>query len=431
MAAHEISNKNQTPVETAYRFSEFELHPGERLLKRKDAPIQLTPKSFDALVCLVRKAGRLVTKDELMQALWPSTFVAEANLTNAIVTLRKAIGRETIRTVSKHGYRFELPVEGEPGVARDTYEVFSRAKELTAHRSLDGLMRARLLYWLCIAGDPTFAPAWAWLGRTCAILAKFSDKSGQDEMELAQAAFTRAFAIDPDLACAHQFYTPVQADLGEALQALERLRRRLSSHPAEPETFAGLVQALRYCGLLDESIEAHKKAQDLDPTIVTSVPHAYFLKADYQATVERYGGRAAFYLDAAAWAALGEMERTRALLRQRLPAAGCSEMMTIAMTSLLAIAEGRFEDAVTLMDSRGYLPEPEIFVYLARHYAYAGRASRAIAAINEAAASGFVCGSCTLRCDPWLESVRADPGFLALLSTAEELTARARRVWVG
>ena len=431
MAAQEISNKNQTSVETAYRFSEFELYPGERLLKRNDVPIPLTPKSLDALICLVRKAGRLVTKDELMQALWPSTFVAEANLTNSIVSIRKAIGRDAIRTVSKHGYRFELPVESEPGIARKTYDVFSRAKELTANRSLDGVMRARELFWLCIAGDPTFASAWAWLGRTCAILAKFSNKSAQNEMELAEAAFERAFAIDPDLACAHQFYTPVQADMGEALQALERLRRRLSSHAAEPETFAGLVQALRYCALLDESIEAHRKAQELDPTIVTSVPHTYFLKADYRATIERYGGRAAFYLDAAAWGALGDMERARTLLRQRVPAAGCSDMMSIAMTSLCAISEGRFEDAIALMDGRGHLPEPEMLFYFARHYAYAGRADRAIAAINEAAASGFVCGSHTLRSDPWLESVRADPGFLPLLRNAEDLTARARRVWAS
>ncbi len=431
MAAHEISNKNQTRPETAYRFSEFEVYPAERLLKRQDAPVSLTPKSFDALVCLVRKAGRLVTKDELMQTLWPSTFVAEANLTNAMVSLRKAIGREAIRTVSKHVYRFELPVHGEPGVARDTYEIFSRAKELTANRSLEGVMRARELYWLCIAKDPTFALAWAWLGRTCAILAKFSNKNAESEMELAQAAFRRAFAIDPDLACAHQFYTPVQADLGEALEALERLRRRLSGHPSEPESFAGLVQALRYCGLLDESIEAHRRAQDIDPTIVTSVPHTYFLKGDYKTTVERYGGRAAFYLDAAAWAALGDMERTRALLRQRLPATGCSEMMSMAMTSLLAIAEERFDDAVTLMDTRGHLPEPEMLFYLARHYAYIRRPDRAITAIREATASGFVCASYTLRCDPWLESVRANTSFLTLLNTAEQLTARARRVWAS
>ena len=53
-----------------------------------------------------------------MKILWPDVHVSERNLTNLIVRLRKILGRDAIRTVSKHGYRFELPVSGEPGVKR-------------------------------------------------------------------------------------------------------------------------------------------------------------------------------------------------------------------------------------------------------------------------------------------------------------------------
>ena len=63
---------------------------------------------FDALLLLVRNAEHLVSKRELMDALWPSTFVTEANLTNMIVSLRKIVARDSIQTVSKHGYRFYL-----------------------------------------------------------------------------------------------------------------------------------------------------------------------------------------------------------------------------------------------------------------------------------------------------------------------------------
>ena len=76
------------------------------------------PKTFDALFYLVRNAEHLVSKRDLMDTLWPSTFVSEANLTNTVVSLRKVLGQDAIRTVSKHGYRFVLPVQGEPGIAR-------------------------------------------------------------------------------------------------------------------------------------------------------------------------------------------------------------------------------------------------------------------------------------------------------------------------
>src|SRR5882757_11042790 len=131
-----FSKKNQSSVESAYRFGGFELHPRERKLTSAGASVPLQPKAFDALLCLVRKAEHLVSKQELINTLWPSVHVSETNLTNTIVSLRKIVGRDTIRTVSKHGYRFELPVEGEPGVARSTFEKFARAKELTTQRSL-------------------------------------------------------------------------------------------------------------------------------------------------------------------------------------------------------------------------------------------------------------------------------------------------------
>ncbi len=114
--AHGFSKKNQSSAETAYRFADFELHPADRLLKKSGTPVSLQPKAFDALLCLVRRAKHLVSKQELTHTLWPNIHVSEANLTNTIVSLRKIVGRDAIATASKHGYRFELPVEGEPGV---------------------------------------------------------------------------------------------------------------------------------------------------------------------------------------------------------------------------------------------------------------------------------------------------------------------------
>jgi len=165
---------------------------------------------------LVRNHGRLVLRREIVQALWPDVHVTDANLTNTIVVLRKILGRDAIQTVSKYGYRFTMPVLGEPGVKAAAYSSFVRGKELAAERSLESILRARDLFWLCVSVDPHFAAAWAWLGRCCRMLEKF--RAGPSiNQDLALAAFLRAFAIDPDLACAHQFYTQLQADRGEAL----------------------------------------------------------------------------------------------------------------------------------------------------------------------------------------------------------------------
>lgn len=94
-----------------YQFDGFQLDPDERRLLRDGEPVSLTPKAFDTLVLLVERAGHLVEKEELMKELWPDSFVEEANLTQYVWTLRKALGESKvggpfIETVARKGFRF-------------------------------------------------------------------------------------------------------------------------------------------------------------------------------------------------------------------------------------------------------------------------------------------------------------------------------------
>jgi hypothetical protein len=73
-----------------YGFGPFQLDAGARLLTRDGATVPLTPKVFDTLVVLVENSGRMVSKEELMEAVWPGTFVEEMNLTQNISVLRRA-----------------------------------------------------------------------------------------------------------------------------------------------------------------------------------------------------------------------------------------------------------------------------------------------------------------------------------------------------
>src|SRR5580698_4183741 len=420
-----FSKQNQSPAETAYRFSDFALYPRDRILKRGAASILLEPKAFDALLCLVRAAEHLVSKQELRRILWPDVHVSERNLTNLIVCLRKILGRDAIRTVSKHGYRFELPVSGEPGVKRETYEKFVRARELTAQRSLESMLLARDLYWTCLAENPNFAPAWAWLGRCCWFLDKFSGGTSAGP-ELAEAAFQRAFVLDPDLASAHQFYTLLQVDMGRADEAMRRVFERLKHHPTEAESFSSLVQVLRFRGLLRESVAAHRRAVELDPAVTTSVAHTFFLAGQYKTAIEAYSGRAGYYLDAAAWAALGDRQQALALLRERLDEASFSNLITALMASLLAILEGKADRAKRIMDEADTTREPEILIYFARHYSHMGLLDSSIKAIRGAARSGFICAPHTLKSDPWLLPLRKHRGFGPLLRDSDTLVEKAR-----
>src|SRR4051794_38404669 len=136
-----------------YRFGDFELNAHERLLKKGNTAISLPPKNLDALLKLVTKADRLVPKAEMAESLWPDTFVGDTNLTNIVVQLRKILGRNAIQTVSKHGYRFALPVQGvthTPAENKALLERFARAKELAGQRSQDSIESARTLLWICL-----------------------------------------------------------------------------------------------------------------------------------------------------------------------------------------------------------------------------------------------------------------------------------------
>lgn len=98
-----------------YEFDGFQLNPAERLLVRDGMPVPLTPKAFEMLVILVSNSGRLLTKDELMRAVWSDAVVEENNLDKNISALRRALGergteRKIIETVRGHGYRFNATV---------------------------------------------------------------------------------------------------------------------------------------------------------------------------------------------------------------------------------------------------------------------------------------------------------------------------------
>jgi DNA-binding winged helix-turn-helix (wHTH) protein/Flp pilus assembly protein TadD len=98
-----------------YQFGEFMLDPRRRTLSRAGSSVSLTPKAYDVLLFLVQNANRLITKEELLQAVWGDAFVEEGNLTQYISHLRKALSENAedtrlIVTVARKGYQFTAEV---------------------------------------------------------------------------------------------------------------------------------------------------------------------------------------------------------------------------------------------------------------------------------------------------------------------------------
>ena len=151
-------------VKSTFSFRQFELDPLERRLLRAGESIALTPKVFDTLVFLVERAGRLVSKEELIQGVWPRGFVDESNLTKHIWLIRRALGEgdqggEFIETVPKIGYRFVAPVVRDAAAVAtpQTLQVIESERRKARYGWRAGLALAGLL---------TKALSWGSRGRT-------------------------------------------------------------------------------------------------------------------------------------------------------------------------------------------------------------------------------------------------------------------------
>ncbi len=141
----------------AYRFGPFHLDVRERRLARGEEVIPLRLKVFDTLLVLVENAGRLVTKQEILDTVWPATAVEENNLNHNVSVLRKALGEKAtgqqyIETVPRVGYRFVAPVDAaEPQTAASVASVAKTRQEIRYCTTSDGV---RLAYATAGSGPP-------------------------------------------------------------------------------------------------------------------------------------------------------------------------------------------------------------------------------------------------------------------------------------
>jgi serine/threonine protein kinase len=292
------------------------------------------------------------------------------------------------------------------------YELYLRANEMS--RDSQQWQAALEVYERAIAEDPQYAPAWAGAGRMHRMIGKYFDTGTLERLARAEQTLNRALELNPDLTSAENTLAHLEVDLGRAEESMVRLLRRAKGRPADPELYAGLTHACRYCGLLGASLAATEQARRLDPRIRTSGAHTHFMLGDYERVLD-FQSESVPFMRSLALVMLGRWDEARISLESIHDATG---RLASFVAALQLRVIGERERSVELLVQLSDIPDPEGRYYLARALAECGEHDKAIALLDNVVDGGFFCLPAFTR-DPWLDPLRGYPGFTALVRRAE------------
>jgi DNA-binding winged helix-turn-helix (wHTH) protein len=177
------------------RFDDFQFDPEALLLTRGARRLELSPKALQVLAVLVRNAGSVVSKDELLNSVWAGAAVEEGNLAVHISAIRKALGSGSryIETAPKRGYRFAAPAD--PEVERRRIAEFYLQQQ-----TVTGCRRAAAEYRACLGRESGNAKARAGLANTMMLGFVLGDLTSDAALPRAQVLLEEAVRMDPECA---------------------------------------------------------------------------------------------------------------------------------------------------------------------------------------------------------------------------------------
>ena len=316
------------------------------------------------------------------------------------------------------------PAPDRPGDA-NAYAIYLRANEVA--RNYERMREARDLYQRCLELDPGFAPAWARLGRCHRVIGKYIEPT-VDYMARSEQALLRALELNPRLAVAHKFYAGLEADLGRAPQAMTRLLNEASRHGNDPELFAGLVHACRYCGLFEESIAAHREARRLDPNVQTGVEQTYQMMAVGERKLEEHRpfGGGDDIIRVVSLGLQGRRDEAHLALQQ-IPQIARIPAFKPWVDFIAAWIDRRPDQMLAFRASlfrMGIMEDPEAMFQEGWLFTDAGDPARGLEMIQRSIARGYFAAE-TLA-GPVFDPLRNDPAFQKIVADAEAGRERAR-----
>lgn len=302
----------QQATATAFMVGEWTVEPSRNVIARNANEVRLEPRVMDVLVCLVRQAGRVVSKDELVAEVWEGRYVTDDVLTVSIYALRKALGDEArqpryLETIPRRGYRWLVPVRpaqpqleapvkkpwslrwlpagaalalllsavwlaarwpagARPHRSAEVYEAITKGRYFLDQRSITGWKQALEEFQRAVALDRNDPGGFAGLADAYSNMSDFGVASPAELRPQAMAAAQRALELDPHSAEAH-------AALGRAqflfdwdfAAAGESLARAIELNPDFMPAHQAMAWVRSAQGRHREAIAEAHRALQLDP----------------------------------------------------------------------------------------------------------------------------------------------------------------------
>jgi len=341
-----------------------------------------------------------------------------------VFRLQDELAQRIVESLAPSLSEREGPRRGAPASAR-AYEFYLRANEVV--RDWSHVAVARDLYRQCVDEDPSFAPAWANLGRCHRLLAKYFLDRPPENLARADEAYRRALELDPGLPVAHKLYAHREAEAGRSRDAMVRLLGLARSTRNDPEIFAGLVHACRYCGLLEASEAAHREARRLDPHISTSVVYTWWARGDMARVLAETSDAGDSELRTMALEALGRQDEARKSLHAD-PASALVPVWAAIVRALLALLDRSPDAAEAFAELAARHTDPEALFMYGAGQARVGDTARALPTLVASVEGGFTVPQ-ALRDHPWLAPLRETSTFGALVARAEAARSEAERAF--
>ena len=313
---------------SVYEFGPFSLDAQRLLLLERTQPVPLGPKVVETLLALVERPGDVLTKNALLDRIWPEGYVDEANLAQNVYVLRKTLRSrwsvEAIETIPRRGYRFTMPVEHRDAIARlnplagatvrrrspwrvafaafmtlvltaagltfalsprstsaqtalspDGARLYEIGRYYWNLRTEDGVRKSIAYFARVVDTDPRNARGYAALASANAIMAdyRFGSVSPKIYRERAQAYARKALTIDPKSGEAYAVLGMIASALGsnrDMLLGLNELQHAVSIDPTSGPAREWYGIALIERGRFNEAYDALRTAAELDPLSVST-----------------------------------------------------------------------------------------------------------------------------------------------------------------
>jgi DNA-binding winged helix-turn-helix (wHTH) protein/Flp pilus assembly protein TadD len=289
-------------VQSIWQFGDFRFDLPARLLTQGSRRLELSPKALEVLAVLVKNAGQVVSKDSLLDIVWPDTPVEEGNLAVHIFALRRALGENAsgaayIETIPKRGYRFAAPLfrvsEDSASPPADQPRDLGRiAEHYLQQQRLEGCCRAAAAYREWMAKEPGSVEARAGLANTLLFRFVLGDLSREEVVPRAEALLREADEIDSWSAGLHLSRSRLLClSGGQWDRAEEELHRALET--ADNDEIRSVVRAWLGFDLVGRGemqrglaeLRRSSEACPLSTYVCRMLADAYFLARDFQGSV--------------------------------------------------------------------------------------------------------------------------------------------------